>query len=76
MIIGTKAQAKRKQVESLFNPVNGGTLTAMRWDRGAYRNNLRGREVDVPPHIHAMWTEKRRDADGEYFALFCMSAQG
>ena len=75
MIIGTKAQAKKLQVESLFKPVNGRTLSVSRWDMGAYNNNLRGREIEVPAHVSALWTEKRKDKDGEYFALFCLTSQ-
>ena len=72
--IGTKAQANRIRVNSLFTPVNGRTLVSARYDMGKYKadKNFIGREIDVADHVHALWMESRRDSDGPYKALFCM----
>ena len=73
--IGTKSQADKILVESLFVPVNGKTLTPQRFDRGKYKAETPfvGREVSVADDVFALWMETRRDSDGSYKALFCIS---
>ena len=76
MTIGTKAQADKVLVNSLFQPVNGKTLTAMKYDSGKYRadQSYVGREVEVSGNIHALYVVKRKDADGQYAQIMCVSA--
>lgn len=77
MKILTKAQLEKAKIESLFKPVEGKTLACLekiRLDRGKYKpGTMAGR--DVPEHMQqkylAIWTERRRDSDGPYDALFC-----
>lgn len=75
IVIGTKAQANAVLVNSLFQPVNGRTLEKGRWDLGKYRNSLVGRSCEVPEHVQALWTERRKDSDGVYYALFGVFAR-
>lgn len=77
MKILTQSQLKKATIESLFKPVAGQTLACLkkeRLDRGKYNpGKMAGREL--PEHIAskclAVWTERRRDSDGPYDALFC-----
>ena len=72
--IGTRRQATRASLNSLFRPVNGKTAThKTRYDRGKYACNLHGRTLDVPEHVAALWTERRTDRDGPYWALYCLT---
>lgn len=74
--ITTKGAADRMQVASLFQPVNGRTLVKGRYDRGKYRAeaSLIGRTLDnCPDEVVAVWSEIRRDSDGAYRALYCLS---
>lgn len=75
--IGTKAEANRTLVESLFSPVNGRTLRKERFDSGKYKADgaYVGREVEAPERVHAIWAEKRKDSDGAYACLFCLVAE-
>lgn len=73
--MGTRAQADKALTDSLFKPVNGKTLTRMRYDMGKYSNNLKGRTFDVLDNVVAIWTEKRKDSDGPYWAIFCLTAE-
>ena len=74
IVIGTKGQAESKLVESLFKPVNGQTLKRERYDLGKYAHNHTGKTVEVGANIVALWMERRKDAHGPYWALFCLSA--
>lgn len=76
MKVLTKRQAHSEVLNSLFRP--GGTLACLpkeRFDMGKYRETVIGR--DVPEHaangVHLVWAERRKDSDGPYFALFCIS---
>lgn len=76
--ITTKGKANRMLVDSLFKPVNGGTLVASRYDGGKYRAeaSLIGRKLEnCPDDVFAVWSEIRWDIDGPYRALFCLSSR-
>ncbi len=73
--IGTKAQADKVLTESLFKPVNGRTLRRMRYDMGKYANAMRGKQIEVSDEVAALWSERRKDAHGPYWAVFCLSTQ-
>lgn len=73
LTIGTKRQAERASLNTLFKPVNGHTATMHeRYDRGKYAHDCRGREVQVHDGIVALYTLKRKDSDGPYWALYCI----
>lgn len=75
MQIITKTQADKLILNSLFVPVNGGTLIKKRFDLGKYNNNLVGKNneiADSMPSVKALFTERRKDKDGVYYALFCL----
>lgn len=74
IVIGTKAQADKVLVESLFKPVDGKTLKRERYDMGKYAHNHKGQTVEVSTDIAALWMERREDLHGVYWALFCLSA--
>ena len=72
----TKRAADKMLVESLFQPVNGATLTRMRYDMGKYKpGSYIGREVDCSENVRAIFPEARRDSDGPYVALFCLTSR-
>jgi hypothetical protein len=73
--MGTKAQADKTLTASLFKPVNGKTLSRMRYDMGKYGNNMKGKTVEVADNVMALWTEKRKDSDGAYWAVFCLTTE-
>ena len=68
--ITSRRHGETLQVESLFKP--GGTLERVRYCGGKYSNPLGGRHLDMPDHVKAIWTEKRKDKEGPYWALFAM----
>ena len=76
----TQSQARKIIVESLFKPDAHGTLGAVkktRLDRGKYQASVIGKPV--APHIRGSvrlaWAERRKDAYGPYYALYCVPAQ-
>ena len=73
----SKAKANKLQVQSLFTPINGGTLTAIKYDGGKYKPSSFpiGREVEVNENVHAIWSESRRDSDGAYAVLYCLTSR-
>jgi hypothetical protein len=74
--ITTSHKARKLQVESLFKPVNGATLSSGRYDMGKYKvAPYIGRQLEVADHVHALWMERRKDSDGEYHALFCLTSR-
>ena len=75
LTVGTKSQADKVLVNSLFAPVNGSTLNKEKLCTGKYQASIKGRALEVSDHIHAVWAEKRRDSDGEYFALLCLTSR-
>jgi hypothetical protein len=72
LTVTTKAAADKKQVESLFVPVNGRTLSRVKWCGGKYRETVIGRTLFVPEYVHAIWAERRKDRDGPYCALYAL----
>jgi hypothetical protein len=73
----TKGAAARMHLASLFKPVNGRTLVKRRYDFGKYRAEASfiGRTLDnCPDDVVAVWCEIRRDSDGPYRVLYCISA--
>ena len=72
--ITTKSQASSMQVESLFVPVNGRTLSKTKYCGGKYKLGAfpKGREIEVSENVHAVWSESRKDSDGSYSALYCL----
>jgi len=72
--IGTKSQANKILLDSLFNPVNGKTLNKMKYCNGKYKpGSLIGREIEVVDSVHALFTESRKDSDGPYVRLMCIT---
>lgn len=76
LTIGTKRQADAVMVNSLFQPVNGRTLNAMKYDGGKYKAGVSfvGREVQVSDDVHALYMVSRRDSDGPYQQIMCICA--
>ena len=78
LTIGTKRQADKVMMNSLFTPVNGRTLSVMKYDSGKYRITpdapYIGREVEVSDDCHALYTVTKRDADGPYVQIMCVTA--
>ena len=69
--VGTKRQADAASTETLFRPVNGHTATRkVKYCNGRYANNLRGREINAPDDVVAVWTERRKDAEGPYWTMY------
>lgn len=75
--IGTKSQADKLVVESLFKPVNGKTLSVGRFDMGKYKpGSYVGREITTcPDDVYAIYAASGRDSDGHYVKLMCVSAR-
>jgi hypothetical protein len=71
----TKAQARNIMLDSLFRPINGRTLVAKKFDSGKYRvdQSYIGRVVKDLPGVHAVYPVRRRDGDGAYGQLMCLS---
>lgn len=72
--ITSKRKAESMLVDSLFEPVNGRTLSKEKYSSGKYKPDAFpiGREVEVSEHVHALWAEQRRDADGAYACVYCL----
>lgn len=75
LVIGTKVNAEKLMVESLFRPINGQTLKRARYDMGKYAHSHIGKTVEVIDGTVALWTERRKDSHGPYWALFCLSVE-
>jgi len=77
IVIGTKAQADKIIVESLFKPVNGHTLRAMRYDMGKYKAKpdmpYVGSMLNVADDIYAMYVARGKDSDGPYCKMMCVT---
>jgi hypothetical protein len=72
--IGTKTQADKILLDSLFNPVNGKTLNKTKYCNGKYKpGSFIGREIEVGDNVHALFTESRKDSDGPYVRLMCVA---
>jgi len=69
--ITTKRKADSLLLDSLFKPVNGHTLDKIKWCTGKYSRSLLGEEIEVSDHVHAVWSERRKNADGPYYTLYC-----
>ena len=76
LTIGTKAQADRVLVDSLFKPVNGRTLRIMKFCNGKYKadTSFIGREVEASDEVYAVYQVKRKDADGPYTQLMAVTS--
>jgi hypothetical protein len=78
MKIGTKAQADKLIVESLFKPENGRTLRAIKYSSGKYKADPQtpyiGREVEVDESVRALYTVRGKDSDGAYVRIMCVTA--
>ena len=72
--IGTKAQADKLVVESLFKPVNGHTLDVRKYDCGKYdpSKSYIGRDVEVSDDVYALYVNKGRDSYGPYATVMCV----
>jgi len=78
MNVLTKREATSAIVESLFHP--GGSLACLpkeRFDLGKYATNPAGHPVPdhMVPHVRIVWSERRKDLHGPYWALFSISAR-
>ena len=76
-LILSKSAKDRAIIDSLFHPINGQTLAcvkAERFDLGKYRSSLVGRPIPehMLPRVAIVWSERRKDSDGPYWALFCL----
>jgi IMP cyclohydrolase len=73
MKVVTKAQASSVLLDSLFRP--GRTLVTGKFDNGKYRvdQSFIGREVKDLPGVHAVYPVHKRDGDGPYVQLMCIS---
>ena len=49
--------------------------TRCKFDGGKYKHNMLGKDVPehMVKHVACVWSEKRKDSHGEYWALFCVS---
>jgi hypothetical protein len=74
--ITSKSKADKILIDSLFNPVNGKTLSVIKFDGGKYKvkpdKPYIGREVECDESIHAIYPVRRKDSDGGYIALHCV----
>lgn len=75
LTIGTKRQADDVLVNSLFKPVNGKTLSVMKYDGGKYKagTSFIGRVVETSDDVHALYVVQRRDAHGAYQQIMCVT---
>ena len=74
MIIISKRQADKILVDSLFQGPK--TLTVGKWDNGKYAESGIGKEIDISrfsDNIIAIYSQRKRDKDGPYYALMCLS---
>lgn len=77
----TKSQADKILVKSLFE--SGGSLTAMKWDSGRYtwkgsqRAHMAASADELnsmaDERIKAIWFERRKDSDGIYCQVMCLT---
>jgi len=78
MLIVSKKEADKTLVNSLFKPVNGHTLNVSKFDNGKYEwtgkaKDYIGKEVIDIPGVYAVYPERRKDKDGSYCQLMCIS---
>lgn len=74
--IETRRQAESRALNTLFQPIQGKTATKHEtYDAGKYGNSLRGREVEVPEHIAALYSERRKDSGGPYWTVRCICTE-
>ena len=71
----SKREAMRMQVDSLFTPVNGGTLSVEKLCTGKYNESIKTRILDVSDDVHAVWAERRADKHGPYYTLQCLTSR-
>jgi hypothetical protein len=70
----TKSQANKMLIDSLFQ--KGGTLNKVRLCMGKYSadKSVIGKMVDVAENVVAVFPETRKDVNGNYLAIFCLTA--
>ena len=78
MKIITKSAANKVLVNSLFEPINGKTLSVSKFDSGKYewKGNAKaylGKEVPTLRGVHAVYVERRTDRNGAYAQIMCVS---
>jgi len=76
MTIISKAQADKILVNSLFQPVNGKTLSRMKYCNGKYKPGVYiGREIEcASDDVKAIYPQSGRDSEGAYVHLMCITA--
>jgi len=75
LTVGKSRPGNRAIVDSLFNPIGGGTLAGLervRYCTGKYNESVRGQTRQFPAHVRAVWAEKRKDKHGPYFTMFAL----
>jgi len=77
MKVTTKREANKILTNSLFNPVNGHTLSVGKFDGGKYQwhgsqKHYVGHDVPDIRGVHAVFIERRSDSDGPYGQLMCI----
>ena len=77
MNIISKREANKLLVDSLFNPVKGGTLNIEKYDNGKYewhgsQKAYIGKETRHIEGVHAVYVERRTDSNGAYAQIMCM----
>lgn len=76
MVIITKKQADEMLVNSLFKPVNGKTLSIMKYDCGKYKGTPKefiGKYAQPTINTYAIYPISRKDKDGRYTQLMCLT---
>jgi hypothetical protein len=78
MLVISKKQAMEILTDSLFTPINGNSLNVEKFDSGKYdwtgkAANYIGKQVQDIDGVHAVYAERRKDIDGAYTQLMCIS---
>ena len=73
--VETRARAEARALDTLFQPINGRTATRHeRLCTGKYKPAIRGKSVEVPGDVAAVYSVPRSDRHGPYHALYCIVA--
>ena len=77
LTITTKAVADKLLASGALIPAIGRALKVEKLDRGKYKPDPAmpyvGREVPAPDSVHAIFPVRRKDRDGPYVQLMCIS---
>ena len=78
MNIISQREAMAILTHSLFNPINGRSLTHSKFDNEknvwvGKAKAYEGREVRDVEGVHAVYVERRTDTNGPYAQLMCIS---